>query len=225
MKATFLAAMAGLLCAAPASAEMRIFNFTARVDQPAAIVPAGTIVTGSFSYDDALAPTDLIQDGNIAIATYMHPSISFSASFTGFNLSGVDYTSVWDVSAGSTSDEDDSFAIGSFSGQYSFALSIWQPDRAWLTDSGLPTAFPVSLWQGPFADPNDDDGLTVPHGEFTFWDPAQLRGFDAVVLSVTSANLSAVPEPSIWAMMIAGFGLVGAAFRRPKSAARAAIVV
>ena len=33
-------------------------------------------------------------------------------------------------------------------------------------------------------------------------------------------SLTAVPEPSTWAMMIVGFGLVGAAARRRKSAGR-----
>ena len=215
MKALFAAVLGAVFFAVPASATVRIFDFTARVDQPAAIVPVGTIVTGRFSYNDAIVPTDFLQDGEAAIATYTHPSITFNASFSGYNVFGVDFISVWDLPADSTtSSEDDGFTIVSFSGPLGYQLSIWQSDRAWLNDASLPGAFPVALWQGPFADPNDDDDLTVPHGEFSFWDFAQARGFSAVVLSVTPANAGAVPEPATWAMMIIGFGLLGAAVRR-----------
>ena len=43
-------------------------------------------------------------------------------------------------------------------------------------------------------------------------------GPDALNNGVTSLTYSAVPEPAIWAMMIAGFGLVGAARRRQRIA-------
>ena len=43
-------------------------------------------------------------------------------------------------------------------------------------------------------------------------------GPDALTNGVTSLTYTAVPEPAMWAMMIAGFGLVGAARRRQRIA-------
>lgn len=42
------------------------------------------------------------------------------------------------------------------------------------------------------------------------------RGFGTGNLAVTSEPIGAVPEPSIWAMMILGLGMVGSSMRRRK---------
>jgi hypothetical protein len=39
-------------------------------------------------------------------------------------------------------------------------------------------------------------------------------GFDVDFIQVLPGSIGAVPEPASWAMLIAGFGLVGAAQRR-----------
>ena len=49
------------------------------------------------------------------------------------------------------------------------------------------------------------------------------RSFNVVNTSVFLVPLAAVPEPASWALMIAGFGLVGAAMRRRAAAAAAAV--
>ncbi len=70
------------------------------------------------------------------------------------------------------------------------------------------------------------NGLTIANGDsFAFrWTDRDAigsdhgLGVDNVALSFTTATTGAVPEPATWAMMIAGFGLAGAAMRRRRSA-------
>jgi hypothetical protein len=215
-----VAATMGLLFASPALAETRIFDFIARVDQPDVFVPAGTFITGRFSYDDVLAPTELYATPESDTAIYDNPSVILTVAFNGLNLSSNAIARVTDFHlpvGPSFPDDGDVFLLGNYSAQEYYELALWQPDRAWLTDTSLPGAFPVDLWQGPFADPNDDDSVTIPHGEFFFFDRVQQSGFSALVISVTPASMSAVPEPASWAMMIAGFGVAGAAMRRRRA--------
>lgn len=51
------------------------------------------------------------------------------------------------------------------------------------------------------------------------WNTDQLGGKDLSHLVFFGAAGGAVPEPSVWAMMILGFGLIGAALRQQKKAA------
>lgn len=53
-------------------------------------------------------------------------------------------------------------------------------------------------------------------GEFTVTNPVRYK--------LTFSNLDAVPEPASWAMMIAGFGMMGAVMRRRQSLSRLAVV-
>lgn len=48
---------------------------------------------------------------------------------------------------------------------------------------------------------------------------AAIKGFRFETTPGVGVNISAVPEPQSWALMIAGFGLVGAAMRRRESVA------
>jgi len=56
-------------------------------------------------------------------------------------------------------------------------------------------------------------GITAPGGSFTS-DSGKFLGF------AQTPQTSAVPEPATWAMMIGGFGLVGAAMRRRRASIR-----
>ena len=56
-------------------------------------------------------------------------------------------------------------------------------------------------------------GITAPGGSFTS-DSGEFLGFSQ------TPQASAVPEPATWAMMIGGFGLVGAAMRRRETSVR-----
>lgn len=213
-------ATAALLLASPAMAETRIFDFVARVDQPGVFVPAGTLITGRFSYDDALAPTGTDSGTGSNTAYYDDPSITLSVAFDGLDFSSSAVARVTDFHlpvGPSFPDDGDVVLFGSYTSEAFFELALWQPDRTWLSDTRLPGAYPADLWQGPFADPNDDDSVTIAHGEFSFFDRARASGFSALVISVTPASTGAVPEPASWAMMIAGFGMAGAALRRRRA--------
>jgi hypothetical protein len=209
------AAAAALSFASPAQAAVRVFDFVARVDMLDTFVPTGTMINGSFSYDDSLVPSYSEQQQEISLSQYTGPSVTFVATVGNEALSGSTTASVWNVREPTDWEEADTFAASAKSGNVFYDLSIWQPDGRWLADTRLPVTFPSALWQGPFPDGDADDDVRVPHGEFGYFDPVRDRSLIAVVLSVTSSAVStgAVPEPATWAMMILGFGLVGGALR------------
>lgn len=71
-------------------------------------------------------------------------------------------------------------------------------------------------------------GYTLAAGEFIGISVGNAGNFSSdstgLVFTVTQlAPISAVPEPASWAMMIFGFGLVGATMRRPQVRARRAV--
>jgi uncharacterized membrane protein len=47
------------------------------------------------------------------------------------------------------------------------------------------------------------------------------QAFDVIGWNLRSVGVAAVPEPGTWMMMLAGFGLVGAAQRRRRSSVEA----
>ncbi len=62
------------------------------------------------------------------------------------------------------------------------------------------------MLHGAFVDPNA--GVGTPH------EINGMQGNYSAALPVASGMISAVPEPATWAMMIIGFGAIGAAMRR-----------
>jgi hypothetical protein len=99
-------------------------------------------------------------------------------------------------------------------------------DPAKFGDVGLSLAHGSDLdtWAGflpvqqePFLPPGALVGWKIGSREFTQVIPA---GFDLDNADF-SVNLSVVPEPQTWAMMIVGFGLAGTALRRRQGFARA----
>lgn len=198
--------------ATPAAA-IQSFEFVARVDQANTLVPVNTSVSGTFSYDDTLSPTTTFSDPIFMTALYNNPSINLTLSFNGatFSSGGIAQVS-HDVEGGALfiGAPDPSFAGGSFFS----AIYVWDPLATFMSGTSLPAHF-AALDQGPFADPNDDDGLMVPHGEFTYFDKAAQAGFTATILSILPQN-GAIPEPATWIMLISGFGVVGMAMRKQK---------
>lgn len=83
----------------------------------------------------------------------------------------------------------------------------------------------VGSWSGAdFAPANGDQGSAATNRRFTF-DFGGGRA-DKVVFASSSNSfefdniaVSAVPEPGVWALMIAGFGMMGAALRRRRTVA------
>jgi hypothetical protein len=56
------------------------------------------------------------------------------------------------------------------------------------------------------------DGVILP-GQYLFGNTTQTPGF-VVTWDLAHGSITTVPEPSVWAMTIVGFGIVGAASRR-----------
>jgi hypothetical protein len=56
-----------------------------------------------------------------------------------------------------------------------------------------------------------------PEPSLSFFDAYVVRTGGPAWIRVTIGDLSAVPEPATWAMMITGFGLAGAAMRRRRA--------
>lgn len=65
---------------------------------------------------------------------------------------------------------------------------------------------PVDAIAGPETMTGLDNGIITPY--------AELRTQDGSAFRVLSLTLAAVPEPSTWALLILGFGLIGVGLRR-----------
>ena len=217
-------AVSAIAFAAPSAAAVQIFDFVARIDTPDSPYGTGTVFGGSFSYDDALAPTliynltpatgDLYRaDG----AEYLSPGVSLSFELGGQSFSGGGLAGVFDMIDQGSEDGDRFFVWNNDDPRYFFALYFEAGNATTFLDTRLPAAFPANLWQGPLVDLGDDDDFNeldlIPQGEFAFYDVERQTGFEARVLSITPAG-GAVPEPSTWVMLIVGFGAIASMLRR-----------
>ena len=167
-------ALALATTAAPAAAAVLTFDFTGRIDQANALFATGTTLAGTFSYDDALAPTTVVPVPSGSIAQYADPSIALAVTVGGPTFSGTALASVSD-----DVDGEDGFGLFAFGAPF-LSLEFFDPNGASFTGTGLPHDFPA-LAQGPFPDPNDDDDLTVPSAEFNFYDEGRDEDFTATV--------------------------------------------
>lgn len=207
---TLAACLISAFSAQPAISAIISFDFTARVDDPNAPFAVGTPITGRFSYDDALLPSSINPYGAIYDN---HPSFLFT-------LHAPDKTISWSGFMGVSNDYDDgdgfedSFFIAGNNSDYNLDFLFTDPTGQAFGGTSLPKAFPA-LYQGVIADPNDDDDLTVPSAFVSYYNKANGSEVRGSILSITpsAAATGAVPEPANWAMMIAGFGLVGSVMR------------
>nr|WP_310522217.1 choice-of-anchor C family protein [Polymorphobacter sp.] len=184
---------------------------------------AATIVNGSFEV-------------GISPGGFTSVSAGDSTSIAGWTVGGggVDYIgSYWNASNGSRSVDLSGGAPGSVSQTFatiagrtytvSFDLSA-NPDNGpalkdfsasadnttFLTQVGQ-AGYPLTWSPKGFTFTADDGAATLMFtsgAANSAWGPA---------LDNVSVSLNAVPEPATWAMLIAGFGLVGVAARRRRS--------
>ncbi|MEX6724425.1 PEP-CTERM sorting domain-containing protein [Parapedomonas caeni] len=198
-----------LALVSPAKAEVVHFDFTARIDQQNDFLPIGSTFTGSFSYDTALTPTAVYPLAGGTEADYGNPELAISAYFLGNHYAGDATGAMGDDVGASTSD-------GPYDGLYilhvgSFVLGLTVADSSGMMWSsvGLPSEFPA-LSQDVRDDPQDDDGLRVPHASFDFFDLALGQGFTATVLTIEQAQATDVPEPATSGLMLLGTAVIAA---------------
>lgn len=228
---TVAVAAAGLLAAMPAAAIVKIATYSGIVsngyDQTGVFVAPDTDLTGytwvaKFTYDKTLGAVqatdgvtyDLSAGGTGLGSPGGSPVIAATITINGVTKSV--QTGYRGVIRTATSPEVRHDA------SYNFDDGITYQDNS-VVFIGNPPGAPASLDQnfGPVATTlrqGSVDWLTYDYSRGTEIEYAYARVSSDAVYSVSSA----VPEPANWALMIAGFGMVGGALRRRGAALAAA---
>ncbi|SNS51549.1 PEP-CTERM protein-sorting domain-containing protein [Sphingomonas laterariae] len=198
------------LIGASVPAVAATFDFVARIDVANALLPTGTLVTGQFRYDEELnASSTYVYEGSFG-STFEDASINLA-----FRAADIDFSARAFSGVNIFTEDGGDFYLIAMTPQANAAIYLWDPLVSFLNTSSLPTDFP-ELIRYSYFDDEDDVGPTGPSGEFTYYDLNAGTGFDATLLSITRTSPAAVPEPTTWAMLIVGFGLVGGAIRLPR---------
>ncbi len=150
-----------------------------------------------------------------ASATISH--LSGFGDLGGVSLLGDVQQNAGGFAFGNTSDYNDLFQAMSFGGKVSFDVTfggLSDPSAA-----AIPSKFAVSFYGADGmtvlgnADPLDGSLMSIS------WQPTAGAGaLSSAITDQAIANISAVPEPSTWAMLGAGLALVGFARRRKLAA-------
>ena len=202
---------AALLAAAPATAVTTVLDFNAAI---ACVGVCANYSQISQAYGDSAA-VNVTYTSRTGIG---NTAINGAVSYWGTDYSGLDQvawsgtsdTSVteirFDVTPGNTFTLN-SFDIGSYLNvSRSVTVSVFNLDYNLLTTYNLAVAgSPQS---------NGFVGFTTSTGYILQVGPDGYNGG----ISNLSFSTNAVPEPANWAMLIAGFGLVGATLRRRRAA-------
>jgi hypothetical protein len=149
--------------------------------------------------------------------TYWVPFLSSSMTLAGFASDGVVGT------YGSTSQPLDMY---SFAGGFGLESMLGSSPNANLIDFRgiLPATYDLTSAMGPFTfDPltfsQFDYAKVTLNGQAVHFDTMNPVTFTATLQGPTTG---AVPEPASWAMLIAGFGAVGATMRHRRNSPRVA---
>lgn len=213
---TMIAALAAPALAAPAEAAIRYYSFTA-TDTSANVITGD--VAGTFGFDDAVAPFE------VEIGPPDVGDLARYDALTYLRLVGSNFTYEYNGSAGTTfvtvtnnRIDKDAFTIdlNDSAGTLTTATGYRLRDgRLLLLDDTEAANSSLSLTD---ADPSDPLYLTrqlflsferADGGPFQF-------SYSGNITSLIAAPApgNSVPEPSSWALMIAGFGLAGGAARQ-----------
>ncbi|MFD1610847.1 PEPxxWA-CTERM sorting domain-containing protein [Sphingomonas tabacisoli] len=203
MKGVMFAAVAAVSAVAPAGATVHNYKFDGHnINNPAATV------AGYLGYDDAgeQVPLGAGYDPN-HIAAYRALTY-FSAAGSDFSLRGLGASpGGYDVLVGNdTINQEDAirFDPGSYTA-FSLPSGLTLASAALLFDD-----FTASSWTTAAVLPSDVGVPTLSLRRFFL--NYTTTGADYTIDHFVS--IADVPEPASWAMMIAGFGLAGAATRR-----------
>lgn len=185
----------GLLGSSAAHAAVYTFNFSGVADDGSPGVIAGDPFTGSVSWDtDTLATYVESSDGISGLTYYPNAVQAFSISGSGITVQSTGMLSIVIV--------NDTFDLFKVVGPTStpganVELYLQDPTGAVFSSMGLPSNISVS-----------DFGFRT--ASFGVGD-VQVYGH---VIDPDAPPSAPVPEPATWALMIAGFGLVGLTLRR-----------
>ena len=213
MRFVLAAAVAALVVSASANAAIETRHFVGSFAKDAGNATtslAGKAFSGSFSYDTSVEQQQS-WDGLFGIIVPAMTQIRFSTS---------DFSVAWDFTAAPINidilrNEDTGliqyFGVRSYSALPVFGVTIPGPARAGL-----------NAWTGTgHADRGMAyDGVHLPlNGDFSSYDQSSFEFFlesngERLYDAVGSFQVTADPEPVTWAMMIVGFGVIGAMSRR-----------
>ena len=104
-----------------------------------------------------------------------------------------------------------------------FYINVNDGEFKWYSDKSMNADGANHVWSAPYG--GGDFG--IPAGQYINFEDLDTRDFsdfnysDLGFVFTNVSVVSSVPEPASWAMMIAGFGLAGAAMRRKRAAAPA----
>lgn len=188
------------------------FEEVASADLGSNHLALGDKLVGSITYDPADAEFVMDGDPNGAPGTnYLYNLPKYTIEYTtlsgGYSFSS---TFAFAETVNGTSDvmRFDSYARSTSQDLNLIARSVfsfWSDDNNWLSSATLPTSLNASF-------PGLTSGLL---GSLRTEDFGAIINFSANVTSISPA-VSAVPEPSTYAMLLAGLGLLSVAARRQR---------
>jgi hypothetical protein len=204
-----------------------------RAGTPSAVTPPGTPTTGEAK----LIPGS-VRNGFIAIQSsagdifLSQSGASLGALYALNNVAGgpgrrLDQLTLTDGTRatpaglvfGYTNNSGGFLPPGVFLGSVAFGrVASGSVDAPPVLLTSLDNLDPFTLWQtGPYVfGLNFRSGTATTQAEYL---ALPVRSFNVINTSVFLTPLADVPEPATWAMLIAGFGLVGAAARRRRMVA------
>lgn len=178
---------------------------------PTVAAPPATTMTGTAGvvYLGTNSSTASIDIGSVLTTNFALVNL-LTGNFTGTSIGQVVTVSAFTATNGTSFTITSGF--GNYSGTVSNVLSTGPASSRTLTAYALGTFTPAGSFGSYLPGPASVDFTFIQNGS-----GAPISS--ALVISSPAAPAPAIPEPSAWAMLIAGFGLTGAMMRRRRTPA------